>query len=635
MVLAALNQVFETNQSQRLEMRGITTAGKGDDWFDVHLAPLANRQGVVENAVLIAMDITERKRMEYALRASEERFSLAARGANDGIWDWDLTTNTVYYSPRWKQMLDYEDGQIANSPDEWLGRIHPEDLARLKADLTEHLAGRTTHFVNEHRLMSKNGAYRWVLTRGLAVHEEGQSSHRLVGSLTDITDRKTAEQQLQHDAMHDTLTGLPNRAYFIDQLRRAIERNKRHPENTSAVLFIDLDRFKIINDSLGHTSGDQVLFGAARRLEGCLRPEDTIARFGGDEFAVLLDTIANPSGAAQVAARVLDLLGQPFMIQGNEIFVTASIGITLTSHAVERAEDMLRDVDTAMYQAKANGRNRFQMFDREMHARSLARLRLEADLRRAIERKEFEVYYQPVIALPENRITAFEALVRWRHPEQGVVAPGQFLEVAEETGMIVPINEWVLRTACAQIKAWQVTVHPGLKISVNLPVRMLQDCNLPALVQTILTETGITPDSLMLEITENDAMQDFEQTMHTLTQLNEMGVLISLDDFGMRYSSLDYLKRFPVSIIKIDRSFIAEVTQNPNNAAIANAIISVAHVLNKTVVAEGVEEVDQVDFLNSYQCDEAQGFLYCHPQPAQKITELMQNGMLIHPSDET
>lgn len=633
-VLAAINRVFEKGEGQRLEMSGIMTGGKGDDWYDVSLAPLTNERGWLEHAILIAVEVTERKRAVQALRTSEERFALAASGANDGIWDWDLTNNTVYYSPRWKAMLGYGEAEISESPDEWLGRIHPDDLGQLKADLANHLAGRTPHFINEHRLMSKTGSYRWVLTRGLAVRNKTQAPHRLTGSLTDFTDRKMAEERLQHDAMHDLLTGLPNRAYLFDQLRRAIERTRRHGDYLSAVLFIDLDRFKIINESLGHDSGDQLLYATARRLEGCLRPEDTIARFGGDEFAVLLDNIQHSSQAAQVASRILEMLIQPFSIGGQDVFISASIGIALTSSNYERAEDMLRDVDTAMYQAKALGRNRYQMFDTEMHARSLARLRLEADLRRAIERKEFEVYYQPVIALPGNTITAFEALLRWRHPEQGILPPSEFLSVAEETGMILPVNEWVLRTACAQVKAWQVTINPELRIAVNISARMLQDDSLTQTVQHILAETGLPYTSLMLEITESDAMQDFAQTVRTLSQLKELGVSISLDDFGMRYSSLDYLKRFPVNTIKIDRSFIAEVTQNPENAAIARAIISVAHVLNKTVVAEGVEELTQAEFLNFHLCDEAQGYLYCRPQPAESITRLMQGGMCITPVEE-
>ncbi len=598
-------------------------------WYDVQLSPIL-ADGRVETIILTANDITKRKVAEEALRDSEERFSVAVRGANDGIWDWDLGQNQIYFSLRWKKMLGYSENEISDSPDEWIGRIHPDDIKQVRSDLNAHLDGFTPHFVSEHRIMHRSGAYRWVLVRGLAVRSVGKQAHRLAGSLTDITARKTTEERLLHDAMHDVLTGLPNRAYFLDQLRRSIQRLKRHSDYWNAVLFIDLDRFKLVNESFGHAAGDQLIIETARRLENSLRPQDTVARFGGDEFAILLDDIKLEEDAIRVADRVQIAMSQPFYLQNQEVFTSASIGIVVNIGNYERAEDLLRDSDTALYEAKANGRGRHQTFDTNMRMRNLALLQLETDLRRALERQEFEVYYMPIVSLPGGIITSLEALVRWHHPERGLILPNDFIPYAEDNGLIVPINDWVIRTACNQLKQW-LPANPTLRVSVNLSARQLQNPNLPEQFRQIITEAGIDPRALQLELTESAAMQDFDLTIRILTELSQMGVMISLDDFGMRYSSLDYLKRFPVNTIKIDKSFIWDIPDDGEDAAITRTIISVGHLLNKIVVAEGVESTRQLDFLHQHQCDAVQGFLYSEPINTAAITIMLSNGMTLYP----
>lgn len=581
-------------------------------------------------------DITERKIAEEALRESEERYALAVRGANDGIWDWDLRANRIYYSPRWQTMLGYKEMGISDSPNEWFNRIHPEDREKVQADITAHMSGITPHFENEHRIQHRDGSYRWFLARGLAVRDPGRKAHRIAGSLTDITNRKTTEERLRHDTMHDPLTNLPNRVYFMDQLRRAIERTKRHSNYVAAVLFMDLDRFKIVNDSLGHASGDQMLVSIAKRLEACLRPDDTIARFGGDEFAILIEDIKGVNDAIRVADRIQRKLIQPVALQGHEVFATASIGIALTTSVnYDRPEEMIRDADTAMYRAKAGGRARHQIFDTEMHTRTLALLHLEGELRKAIERHEFRVYYQPIVSIADGKISAVEALLRWQHPERGLILPSEFIGLAEETGLIVPIGEWVLNNVGGQAKIWSNAGLTDLRLSINISAHQLQDPNLLAIIQRVLAGSDMPTWSLKLEITESAAMRDFDLTIQILRNLHGSGVQISIDDFGTSYSSLGYLKRFPVSSLKIDQSFIKDIGKNKDNDALVTAIIAMGHILNVRIIAEGVETKEQLDFLASQQCDEVQGFLISKPQSAEEITELLSAGRPLLPVIET
>lgn len=568
----------------------------------------------------------ERQRAEEALRASEERYALAVSGANDGLWDWDLVRETVYFSPRWKAILGYRDGEVGGQPNEWLDRVHPDDLERLRGALSEHLEGRTPHFECEHRVLTRSGEVLWVLTRGLAVRDPAGAAYRLAGSLTDITARKLAEEQLLHDAFHDALTGLANRALCLDRLEHTLRQYRRDPEKVFGVLFFDLDRFKTINDSLGHSVGDQLLVEVARRLQRFLRPGDTVARLGGDEFAVILTDIDGVADASHVAERIHELLGQVFTIGEHEVYTSASIGIAMVSEKYERPEELLRDADLAMYRAKQGGAGCCEVFDSNMYESAVALLKLETDLRRAVEREEFMVHYQPIVAVDDGRILGFEALVRWRHPERGLVLPDQFIPAAEETGLVVPLGWWVLRTACRQAREWQqmFPVDPPLSISVNISGKLFLTPNMSGRLLEILEESRLPPDSLRLEITESAIMDHRDAAVAELTRLRAAGVKLHIDDFGTGYSSLTYLQRFSYDSLKIDRSFVSGMRQEEEGTELVRAIIALGKMLNMNVIAEGVETPEQYRWLLAMECPEAQGFWFSKPLDRTAVSRLLQ-----------
>ncbi len=580
---------------------------------------------VEKHGTLQAQNIRTLKEKLHELETNTERYTLIASSSNDGVWDWDLHTNKVFFDERWKAIIGFEaPAELNGSMDEWLDRIHSEDLELFKTELEATLTGWTATFKNEHRLQHHDGSYRWILSRGMAARHDDGTVYRVAGSIIDITDSKGAEQQLLHNAFHDVLTGLPNRALFMDRLKRSLNRAKYRPDYLFAALFLDLDRFKVINDSLGHQVGDELLIGIARRLEKSMRPGDMIARLGGDEFAVIIDNLKSSDDAIQAADRLHQEMSVPYLLSGREVYASASIGVALSQSQHENARDFLRAADTAMYHAKSRGRGCVELFDTEMHARALGQLQIETDLRRALQREEFRVFYQPIVSTDSRQVRGFEALVRWEHPEQGLLAPLRFMPVAEETGLVIAIDQWVLRQACMQLREWQqeFPMNPLLSISVNLSGKQFAHPDLCDKVRAILVETGVIPLSVKLEITESSLVENPDAAAQILRQLKELGVRISLDDFGTGYSSLSYLHRFPIDVLKIDRSFVNRMSVS-KNSEIVRTIITLAINLGMEVIAEGVETEEQVSQLASMRCDYVQGYLFSQPIRDTAANELL------------
>jgi diguanylate cyclase (GGDEF)-like protein/PAS domain S-box-containing protein len=576
------------------------------------------------------------KHAQEALKESEERYALAARGSNDGLWDWNLSANVVHFSPRWKAMLGYQEREIGDKPEEWFDRIHDADRERVKEEIATHQRGLTPHFESEHRVLHKDGSFRWMLSRGVAIHDDSGNALRMAGSQTDITEGKVS----------DPLTGLPNRLLFIDRVGRLIKHTKRHKDQLFAVLFMDLDGFKMINDSMGHLIGDQLLLGVANRLEKGLRSTDTVARLGetftvarlgGDEFTVLLDDIKDPSDAERAADRMMKALASPFILGGKEVFTSVSIGIALSNAAYEQPEEILRDADTAMYRAKSLGKARYEVFDADMRASVMARLQLETDLRRAIERGEFRNFYQPIVALASGEIAGLEALLRWQHPTRGLLGPKEFIPVAEETGLIRELGWWNLREACRQITEWRASsvAHRHLTISVNLSAKQFLQPHLVGEIRKLLRELALPPEALKLEITESTVMGDPSGAVEMLQQIKSLGICLAIDDFGTGYSSLSYLHRFPLDTLKIDRSFISGMGDHGEGMEIARSILPMANNLRLDVVAEGVETVEQVALLKKLHCKYGQGYYFSRPLSAESTAALLAGDLTWQVCEQT
>ncbi|MGB2712555.1 MAG: EAL domain-containing protein [Vicinamibacterales bacterium] len=590
---------------------------------------------VVGGVSLLWHDITERTRAEQELRQIGERLTLAAEGANDGLWQWNLRTQEFYVSGRWRAMIGLPADTGVGRPENWLERVHPEDVENLKETLKAHLAGQTDVFQHEHRIRHEDGTYRRFLCRGLAVTDARQRRDRIAGSLTDTTEQAIAQERLRSVGFLDSLTGLFNRAVFVENLGRRLDESRLGRDGSLfAVLYLDLDRFKIVNDSLGHLVGDELLIAVSRRLESCLRPGDALARLGGDEFAILLNRLTADSQANGIAFRIQNGLSEPFSIGGREVFTSVSIGIAFGPAHYTNPDEVMRDADTAMYHAKTRGKARHEVFDADMHARVRDRLSLENDLRRAITSNDFEIVYQPIVRLTSGMCVGFESLIRWTRNGE-IVSPATFVPIAEELGLIDALGTWVLQEACCTFADWQRRFPAsGLDcITVNVSSRQLVQQNFVRVVQQAVQRAGLQPADLRVEITETALMDSPGEAAAVLRELRDFGVKIYLDDFGTGYSSLSHLHKLPVDALKIDRSFVSSLLL-PDRPAIVESILALARTLNTSVVAEGIESDVQARELERLGCTHAQGFLFSRPLTTASAEALVMANQPLGPKAE-
>jgi diguanylate cyclase (GGDEF)-like protein/PAS domain S-box-containing protein len=623
----AIDEALQTRRAQTLTV-GVSS---GTHARILQLKILPGPTGVT----LLWYDVTERTRAERELKRNEERLALAAEGANDGLWEWDLRTNEFYFSARWRSMIGLPAASGTGRANEWIGRIHPDDTARLKEALKAYVSGETEHFWYEHRMLHEDGTYRWFVCRGVAAQGAGKRPARIAGSLTETNEPTVSETPLHSAGFVDPLTGLCNRAVFVKVLGQRLEEYKQQRgRDRFAVLYLDLDRFKVVNDSLGHLVGDELLVAVSRRLESCLRQGDALARLGGDEFAILLNGLEADQQANAIAFRIQETLSAPFSIDGREVFTSASIGIAPGLHQYTGPDEIMRDADTAMYHAKARGKARHEVFDADMHARAQDRLSLENDLRRAVNSHDFEVHYQPIVLLASGMCVGFESLVRWTRNGEAV-SPATFVPMAEELGLIEPLGTWVLQQACLTFADWKRRFPDrGLDcITINASSRQLTQQNFVNLVEDAVHHAGLQPCNVRIEITETALMDSPGAAAEVLRQLRNFGVKIYLDDFGTGYSSLSHLHKLPVDALKIDRSFVKSLLL-PDRPAIVESILALARTLNTSVVAEGIESDVQARELTRLGCTHAQGFLFSRPLSRRSVEELLIANEPLGPREE-
>ncbi len=752
-VIKSIETVMKTGEYIS-DVAHVTKSGE-TIYVSLSLSIIKDELGEIVNLVGYAQDITKRKKIENELKAVSQRMELALLGNNDGVFDLNLADNSVYYSPRWKEMLGYRDDELANEVSTWETLVHKDDIDDVWAGIQKHIGGETEYYDGVHRLKHKDGHWVWIRDRAKAIFDENGKAVRMIGTHTDITEekelqlkylhqaqvieqihdsvnitdmdgfvtswnhasqemfgysadeiigkhismihlkknlsifpdireefmkngefrielelitksknlifvsltlsllkdengiptnivgysqditkRKKAEKELKkqkdildHQAHHDALTNLPNRALFNDRLEQGIEKAKRN-KKSMALLFIDLDHFKEINDSLGHAVGDEILKVTSKRLKNVIRDGDSLARLGGDEFTIILDNLAQGQDASLLAQKILKVLAQPIIIENHELYVSSSIGISLFPQDGDLAVNLLKYADSAMYKAKDNGRNNFQFYSAEMTELAFERVVMETALRSAIVNEELIVYYQPQVDATNNKLIGMEALVRWQHPTMGLVSPNKFIPLAESTGLIVEIDQYVMRTAMKQMTIWQ---EKGLSTGIlymNLAVKQLQQKDFIEILKNLMKETECKAQCIGLEVTEGQIMTNPQEAIIILKGISDLGIELAIDDFGTGYSSLSYLKKLPIDKLKIDQSFVRDLPDDEEDAGITNAVIALAKSLNLKIIAEGVETKEQKEFLVENGCNNIQGYLYSKPVSASEMESIILNGFL-------
>ena len=577
-------------------------------------------------------DVSDYVLAQTELQKAEERWKLALESTGDGVWDLLVPSGEEYLSRNLLRMYGYEEGELPPSMEERDHATHPDDVEQMRRDRQAHLEGHTATYSNEHRVRCKDGSWKWVLSRGMVISRDAQGLPlRMIGTHTDITERKNAEALVWRQAHYDSLTGLPNRRMLQERLTQELKHCRRSQQQL-ALLFLDLDHFKEVNDTLGHDQGDTLLRQAGQRITACLRETDTVARMGGDEFTMLITALPDAQHLEAVLRKLLKVLDQAFALNGQTVFVSASIGVTLYPQDAADIEGLLKNADQALYAAKRAGRKRYCYFTPELQQSALARAQLITELRSALLQQQFRVHYQPIVDLRTGQVRKAEALVRWLHPERGLVSPGAFIAAAESSGLIVPLGEWVFQQAAQQVRQWRLRLHPQFQISVNkspLQFESPDPEHLPWKQQ--LDALGLEGNSIAVEITEGLLLSSSPEVVHQLLGLRQDGVQISLDDFGTGYSSLSYLQKFDIDFVKIDQSFVRNLAPGSTNLVLCQAIVAMAHALGMQVVAEGVETPAQHDLLCALGCDYAQGYWFSPPLPAAEMETLCRNQPLYRP----
>ncbi|HPW06345.1 MAG TPA: EAL domain-containing protein [Burkholderiaceae bacterium] len=572
----------------------------------------------------VVLDITHSKRAEEQLRQSEERWKLALESTGDGVWDWHIQSGMEYYSRRYKEMYGYSEDKVWQQSDQFEDIVHPDDKEQLLRDQQAHFEGRTPTYRNEHRVRCSDGSWKWILSRGMVISRDAQGKPvRMIGTHTDITEWKKSEALIWQQANYDPLTGLPNRRMLRDRLEQDIRKCK-HDGLQLAILFIDLDHFKEVNDTLGHDSGDLLLIEAADRIRHCVRDSDTVARMGGDEFTVVLSELSGAERLERILQKILGALSAAFQLGDEQVFISASIGITMYPADATEVESLFKNADQALYVAKGAGRNRFSFFTSALQEAAQTRVRLANDLRAALAEQQFRVVYQPIIDLSTGDIRKAEALIRWQHPTRGLISPTEFIPIAESSGLIIDIGEWVFRQAADQVVQWRELHHPHFQISVNKsPVQFHSDGSTRKSWAQHLQSLGLPGGSIAVEITEGLLLDTSATVTQQLMEMRQTGVQVSLDDFGTGYSSLTYLQKFEIDYIKIDQSFVRNLVPSSTDLALCKAIIVMAHELGMKVIAEGVETAQQRDLLVAAGCDHGQGYLFARPMSARDFDVFM------------